>query len=265
MKYDSYVIYADYDFTLTDMQDHMHKGNVKCVEEFIENSGHFAIATGRGEEEMHSIHIRQNAPEILHNGAYIGYPSEEPLFHILPDQKEIQALSMDLYQRYKNLGIFVFADQIYKVRETDIHTKEIISEMDMDTVLKEINAKNVKIQRVSLDAHSEVIDQAKQYIDENYPMFQAMYSAPGHSDVMIHGINKGYAIKWLKEHYYNHGEKILCAGDNVNDIEMLKEADVSFVPGNGVEEAKKYADVILPDCDTPVIGEIMKWIQKNEA
>lgn len=104
------MIYADYDLTLIDMQDHMHKGNVKYVKEFIENGGHFAIATVRDEEEMQSIRIRQNEPEILHNGAYIGYPSEEPLFHILPDQKEILALSMDLYQRYKNLGIFVFAD-----------------------------------------------------------------------------------------------------------------------------------------------------------
>ncbi len=265
MKYDSYVIYADYDFTLTNMQDVMHPGNVRCVEEFIQEGGHFAIATGRGEEEMQSINIMQNAPMILHNGAYVGYPSEEPLFHILPDQKEIKTLSMDLYERYKDLGIFVFADQIYKVRETDIHTKEIISEMDMHKVLQEIDEKHAKIQRVSLDAHSAVIDQAKQYIDKNYPMFQAMYSAPGHSDVMIRGINKGYAVRWLKEHYYNHGEKILCAGDNVNDIEMLKAADVSFVPSNGVEEAKKYADVIPPDCDTPVIGEIMKWIDRNDV
>lgn len=34
----------------------MHKGNVKYVKEFIENGGHFALATVRDQGEMQNIH-----------------------------------------------------------------------------------------------------------------------------------------------------------------------------------------------------------------
>lgn len=47
----------------------------------------------------------------------------------------------------------------------------------------------------------------------------------------------------LKKRY--NADKLVAFGDNFNDIEMLKSADVAIVVNNAPDEVKEYADIII--------------------
>lgn len=62
-------------------------------------------------------------------------------------------------------------------------------------------------------------------------------------EVFSSNANKANGVKYIKEYY--KADKVIAFGDNVNDIEMLKESDKAVVVDDGVEKVKEYADIII--------------------
>jgi len=60
-------------------------------------------------------------------------------------------------------------------------------------------------------------------------------------DCMRPGINKGQAVKLLQDSLGIKPEETMAFGDQLNDIEMLKQAYYSFAVGNAREEVKAAA------------------------
>ena len=65
-------------------------------------------------------------------------------------------------------------------------------------------------------------------------------------EITADGATKGEAALWLAEYLGCSKANILCAGDNDNDITMLKIACISVVPRTGTKEAKAQATVLVP-------------------
>ena len=65
-------------------------------------------------------------------------------------------------------------------------------------------------------------------------------------EITANGASKGEAAMWLSEFLGCSKANILCAGDNDNDISMLKLACIAVVPSDGHPAAKKQATVIVP-------------------
>ena len=59
-------------------------------------------------------------------------------------------------------------------------------------------------------------------------------------------IDKAYGIKYFSKLYNLDLKEILCFGDGINDISMIKTAGMGVAVGNGKDELKKQADYI---CD----------------
>ena len=81
-----------------------------------------------------------------------------------------------------------------------------------------------------------------------YPELFVSTSGPWNVEINYKGADKGSAALWLAEHLGFSADQILTAGDNVNDIPMLKVAAVSLAPENAVPSAKEAATHIVPDC-----------------
>lgn len=56
-------------------------------------------------------------------------------------------------------------------------------------------------------------------------------------------------------------EKMVCFGDNKNDIEMLKAADLGVAVGNSFDELKEIADIIIEENENDAIA---KFIEQRE-
>ncbi len=72
------------------------------------------------------------------------------------------------------------------------------------------------------------------------------------------------AGKWqgLKSYMQKYGfSKCVCFGDNLNDIEMLKNADIGICVANGYSEAKAVADVTIGAADDDAVAKylMIEW------
>lgn len=66
---------------------------------------------------------------------------------------------------------------------------------------------------------------------------------------------KWNGIKFLKEQY--GFERVVAFGDNLNDLEMLRNADFSIVTGNGHEKAKAAADLVIATNDEDAVARYL--------
>ena len=77
-------------------------------------------------------------------------------------------------------------------------------------------------------------------------------------DCMAVGVNKGEAVKLLQESLNIKPEETMVFGDQLNDLEMMKQAYYSFAVGNARPEVKKAARF---QTDTNVRDGVLKILK----
>lgn len=85
----------------------------------------------------------------------------------------------------------------------------------------------------------------KEKADCNPVFYHDMFGeATGIMEVFSPLASKANAVRRLKA--MTGADRVVAFGDNINDIPMLKAADVAVAVENAVEEVKAVADVIIP-------------------
>lgn len=77
------------------------------------------------------------------------------------------------------------------------------------------------------------------------------------------GVEKGDGILAMAKHWEMNIDEIVCFGDGLNDIEMLKTAGMGVAMGNGKQQLKDVADAVCGPIDEDGIYCFMKeqgWI-----
>lgn len=77
-------------------------------------------------------------------------------------------------------------------------------------------------------------------------------------DIYQEGTTKASAIKRLAQEI--GAERIVCFGDNLNDIAMMEEADWSVAVENAFEEVKAHADEVIGSNEE---NAVVNWIEKD--
>lgn len=107
------------------------------------------------------------------------------------------------------------------------------------------------------------LEMLKNFFPEiNYFMFAFFYGA----DVMDREVSKADGIEKLLEFYSMSWNEVVCFGDSMNDIEMLKKAKLGIAMGNAIEIAKSHADYITRDIEEDGVAfaiENLNLINKN--
>ena len=103
------------------------------------------------------------------------------------------------------------------------------------------------IEAATRDIYDEFKDQAKMACAGDMWM-----------DCMASGVNKGEAVKLLQESLGILPEETIAFGDQLNDMEMLKQAYYSFAIGNARPEVKAAARF---QADTNVKDGVLKILK----
>lgn len=72
------------------------------------------------------------------------------------------------------------------------------------------------------------------------------------------GDNKGEAVKFLANKFGIPIEKTVAAGDNLNDLSMIKVAGIGVAVGNATEDLKKAADFVSVSNNEGAIAQIIE-------
>lgn len=238
------LIASDIDGTL--VPDGSHELNPELYDVILKLRAkgiQFAAASGRQWLSIESIFepIKEKVFYLSDNGAYVGCHGRS--LYVNPIERKT---IMDMVQDVRNMdGLDVMIcgpDVIYT--ETDnqefldwmvngykFHVKQVED-------LTRVESEFIKIsvyRKTDVEAHTRTL--REKYADR----LKITIAGDMWMDCMRPGINKGQAVKLLQDSLGIKPEETMAFGDQLNDIEMLKQAYYSFAVGNAREEVKAAA------------------------
>lgn len=203
----------------------------------------FAAASGRQWASIESIFepVKEKVFYLSDNGAYVGCHGRnlflnpikrQTVLDMIADVREMEGLELMVsgpnvvYLETQDEEIINWLVNGYKFRVSAVPD---LTQVDSEFIKISVYRKtDVEIHTRSLQEKYK--DRLKITIAGNMWM-----------DCMKPGINKGQAVKLLQEGLGIKPEETMAFGDQLNDVEMLKQAYYSFAVGNARKEVKAAA------------------------
>lgn len=249
--FSGYIICSDYDGTL-DFGGICEK-NIRAINYFVSHGGKFTLCTGRRGEEFYFGKKRDfeiNAPIIGLTGAQIfdGAMGKVVERYCLADNWS--ALVEDIIAG-------VEYEQVLEL--VGINDTVRINTSDKDECLKLLRLwEHEKLYKITgyTGYNSSPLD--PKLADICYDRCNLTSNGYSTYEITGCGVDKGKGALKVKE--LVGAKKLICAGDFLGDISMLRIADVSYAVGNAIEEVKTVADKIAVNASEGAIAEIVEDI-----
>lgn len=267
-KFDGIYLVSDLDGTLLDNKDYgISEENRDAINGFMAEGGRFGFATGRTVKELFDFNriVETNAPSITCNGMEIHDFStgkniirDEIREDILPFLKYIE-------DEYPGMMIDIISDSdIYYFRPNsslEIHKHLTTASFHEVSHYSLVPHPWMKIAiwdgAEEIEALAGGVDLSKLAKGYNF-----MYSFKYCCEISTFNADKGNALLEARD-MIEGIKKVVAVGDNGNDILMLKNADLSFVPSNAVDLAKQNADIVLEcDCNHSAVARVIKMLEE---
>ena len=276
-KFDGILFLSDFDntilYTAAALKNggacpEMHPRNVEALQYFMAEGGRFGVATGRAMAafSQYAPLVPANVPAIVNNGAgiydYVKQEYVETVFLGESSRAHIQAI-MDANPAV-SLEMFHAGELLQVYRESkwnEKHTQltgmgyEVVADLSPASV-------EMPLSKALFLGETEDLLKAAAFIDAQ--PWRGDYELVLSSDYLLEltarGATKGDMAKRMKERY---GCKLLiCAGDHMNDLSMLRAADRAFCPSNSVDDVKKEACVV-GHCQDGAIADMIAVLEKE--
>ena len=253
-RFDNILMTADFDRTFTDENTEMPPANFEAVREFEEEGGLFTINTGRSVPMFRKFmyKIPTSAPLILYNGAgtYDKERKELLSFVEMPGGRE---LVREIHDRYPDLWLEVQGGEYHYFFEEDKQRARFMHRFEADYKIVSIEEVPLPILNYTLSGRYyddsvgqfykgtedefRYMDKVQAELERDYgEMILINRSMPRMMDMMNKRVSKGRAARELAQKL---GRGVLvCAGDAPNDLSMLEEADIAFIPADCSPEIK---------------------------
>lgn len=265
MPFSNTLLISDMDGTLLDSRCSVSPENLNALNHYVDLGGLFTIATGRTEATLER-YIRQlpvNLPVILYNGASIYDFSQKKVLwakHLQPDTEYVIA---HLMEKFPEMGVEIFGnDETYFVREnrfTDDHAaKDHLN--PHYTSLSEIPKPWYKV--LLAWEYDRLVDVEK-YINKNPGDARAVFSELSFLEVLHRDASKGDALAELLKLKGLEKYHTIAVGDNMNDLEMIRNAKTGIAVENAFSGLKKAANLLCRHHDEHAIAQVVEWIEEK--
>lgn len=85
--------------------------------------------------------------------------------------------------------------------------------------------------------------------------YEDTYTGKWYLEIFSSGASKANGIKKLREIYGY--DKVVCFGDNLNDLSMFEQSDVRIAVANAKDEVKAAADIVIGSNDRDGVAEYL--------
>lgn len=248
--YSDYLICSDFDGTLS--VGEINEKNIVAIKNFMECGGKFTLCTGRKCEDIvrHSVlPFELNAPMIGLTGAQIYDTRENRVVEAnCLDNNWIELVNKLVKEiKYNQTFEIVGATDVYRFYTSDkAEQKRVVKKAMSDTIYKIVGW-------TDYHGDSAVVPGVKDICCNRYNVTS---NGPATYEVTALGIDKGYGVRRVKE--LVGAKMLICVGDYVGDISMLKEADISYAVDNAVDELKAVADRVTVHARDGAIAKIIE-------
>ena len=263
--FDGYLLVSDMDGTLLNKKGKLSEENKRAIEYFVDNGGHFTLATGRMMPSIkrHINKMKVTLPVIMYNGTKVyDFHNDSVIWEkfLESDRKNIVKAVKSINS---NVGIEIYSDEIVYIYQTCKRT-ERFNNLGYDVVY-EVNDSvfEKKWTKALIVGEKQELDFVEKYLREIYKDNYIVRSADIYLEVIPKEVSKGQALKELICKNDIEDFIVITVGDNMNDVELLEVADYGFCVENGSEELKKKSKYIAPSNDDNPIEFIVNWIKEN--
>ena len=265
-KFDGILLMSDLDGTLCD-GGKVSAENCKAIAYFQSEGGLFSIATGRMhynlEETVKGVYELVNAVGIMCNGTYFYDFCEKKLFmeSFMDNAVTSKAIACVLKQGFD--GFIRGCDRNgYFVDSVDKRGRELLLGYGITAFVElpycEWNAENWY--KVCFDDRPDALACVERLLREKFPgAFEYNRSRPTLLEIQRNGVNKSTLFEPFKQYYRDKGREltVYVCGDNENDIEILKKADVAVCPSNAIDDVKAICDRCLCSNNEGVVADLI--------
>lgn len=267
MKFDGILFCSDLDGTLLKDDKSISEKNLEAIEYFKANGGIFTFITGRMPYAMGDIigAVNPNAPIGFGNGLGI-YDSQTNEKHCLSYvDSSVMDIVKRVYDDFPEIGIELTThDCIYTVRVNSTVLKHFKDE-GHELITADVNDFSLPIAKVLFAAEKNVLEafisQIKKYHTEKFRMLR---SDEIYFELIPHSADKSHLLENLTQMLGERVKKTIAIGDNDNDTEMLKLADIGIAVENATEKAKAAADIITVSNENDAIAKIIYDLDKTK-
>ncbi|MGX7108464.1 Cof-type HAD-IIB family hydrolase [Facklamia miroungae] len=226
----------------------------------------FTLATGRSAQAVQSIvdELDLKIPYATSNGANImlqGKVIQSFSFPVGPLRPLIEvALSMGL------TVIYVIDGVEYAFSKTEFIRHEMKQNFT-DQIIRPIRSEdwaNLKVDKfLIVDDHPDTgLTRLHALVNGLKPEYHYLTYSDWAMDIVAADLNKGKALHWIADYLGVKPEEVIAAGDNHNDIDLLKQAGRSIAAYNALDEVKRVSMITAKKSGGDgVIEEVLKILE----
>ncbi len=265
---------TDLDGTLLNSNKEVSIKSTEILNKLIDNGVNFTIATARTPATVVDLlqDVNLKLPAVLMNGVLLYDIKEEKYINIKEIEKDTVDKVFDILNKFdknamvygiRNNHLWVYHKEFeysweynfYKERadrkqktflkvenyQESIKESKIINFIVFDKYekIKGIYEELKKIDEISVEYYEDIYEKGCYFLEA--------YSAEA---------SKANGIKLLSD-YIEH-DKLICFGDNLNDIPMFELADECYATANAVEIVKEISTVVIGSCDEDGVALFME-------
>ena len=240
------LIATDMDGTLLDENGHLPEGFTEILDRVRAKDIKLVVASGRPYYTLQTNFgpVGRYLSFICENGALV-VDNNKIIYESVIDTNIVDELLKCSNEIDNNVAILCSANCAYVEQCSDEHLAEIkkyYTSLEIVDDLTKITDNIVKVTLCNLERSSENLNTIFK------PKFGDKLNVVGSGEVWIDisnkGVNKGVALKNLMDTDNISKEETMVLGDYYNDIEMLEQAEYSFVMENAPEDMKQHGKYI---------------------
>ncbi len=247
---------SDLDGTLLTSEKKVSPATREALERFVGRGGRFCICTGRA---LPNAMDEQKKLGLDYPGSFVvGYNGAE--IYDCDHKKHVFRTTVPLedvpgiFETAKEHGVHIqtyqsryivaekYSEEMAYYRKI-IHSPVIIT----DHVMDEVKEAPCKILAIELKDREKNI-RLKHALEERFgDHLYLMFSNPWYLEIVPKDASKGKALEKIRDYLGLRHEETMAAGDEENDIPMIRSAGLGIAMKNGTEAAKRSADAVTEE------------------
>lgn len=284
----AYEIFAEVDFIVTDLDGTLIAGDFPVLKQIKDSilrlkkkQTQITVATGRtyygAKTRIQELGINFGMPVAVYNGGIVvEYGTGNVLYESYISCKVIQDLLRFVNLEKNNIYVYTFALSIPFFSEgRDECVKEVVYAWGKPKKKKDVNGMDIHYMQeksffkkniTAILIESNMTQREKEILVvvlQQYPHIRITDSGNGFIEIKGKGKDKGIINDILREEKFS-AKKILAIGDNNNDVELFKGADISVAVGNTSDLAREYADYVCERDSAEGFSDMLKVLEDSK-